>query len=134
MTILARFNMELSRMNATEAFAAFVTRALIPAKARRFAVLASSKKGQRKALNGLCHEFDPAVRAAAICTKDYSKLWKKPCFAFHPRVGFGAEFSTVREAYDELSLDDSWLIVLQDASAGIHRPEARWDDEKLLAG
>ena len=134
MTILARFNMELSRMNATDAFAAFVTRALIPAKARRFAVLASSKKGQRKALNGLCHEFDPAVRAAAICTKDYSKLWKKPCFAFHPRVGFGAEFSTVREAYDELSLDDSWLIVLQDASAGIHRPEARWDDEKLLAG
>jgi hypothetical protein len=49
-------------------------------------------------------------------------------------VGFGAEFSTVREAYDELSLEDSWLIVLQDASAGIHRPEARWGDEKLLAG
>src|SRR6185369_13993899 len=100
----------LSRMNSTEAFAAFVARALIPGKARRFAVLALSKKGQRKALNGLCHEFEPAVRAAAICTKDYSKLWEKPCYAFHQRVGFGAEFSTVREAYDKLSLDDSWLI------------------------
>jgi hypothetical protein len=121
-------------MNATEAFGAFVRRALIPAKARRFAVLASSKKGQRKALNGLGNEFEPAIRAAAIGTKDYSQLWEEPCFAFHPRVGFGARFSTVREAYDELSLDDSWLIVLQDASAGIHRPEARWDHEKLIAG
>jgi hypothetical protein len=121
-------------MNASEAFAAFVRRALIPAKARRFAVLASSKKGHRKALNGLCHEFEPAVRDTAICAKDYSNFWEKPCYAFHPRVGFGVEFSTVRDAYDELSLDDSWLIVLQDASAGIHRPEARWDHEKLIAG
>ncbi len=121
-------------MNATETFTAFVTRVLNPAKARRLAVLVSSDKGQRKVLNGLCHEFQPAIRAAAIRTKDYSQLWEKPCFAFHPRVGFGAEFSTVREAYGELSMDDSWLIVLQDASQGIHRPEARWDDEKLLAG
>jgi hypothetical protein len=121
-------------MNATEAFSAFVTRALVPAKARRFAVLALSKKGQRKAINGLCHEFEPALRDVAIRTKDYTRLWEKPCYAFHSRVGFGAEFSTVRQAYDELSMDDSWLIVLQDASAGIHRPESRWDAERLIAG
>lgn len=75
-----------------------------------------------------------AVRDAAVRTKDYAKLWEKPCYAFHPRVGFGAVYSTVREAYDELALDDSCLILLQDASAGIHRPEARWDDERLIAG
>lgn len=97
-------------------------------------MLASSKKGQRRALDGLCHDFEPAVRDAAVCTKDYSRLWGKPCYAFHPRVGFGGEFSTVRDANDELALDDGWLIVLQDGSAGIHRPEARWDDEKLIAG
>ena len=97
-------------------------------------MLATSKNGQIKALNGLCHEFERSIRDAAVCTKDYSKLWKKPCYVFHSRVGFGTEFLTVRDAYDELALDDSWLIVLQDASAGIHRPEARWDDEKLIVG
>jgi hypothetical protein len=121
-------------MNATEAFTAFVTRVLVPTKARRFAVLASSTKGQRKVLDGLCHEFEPAIRDAAVRTKDYSKLWEKACYVFHSRVGFGTEFSNVRHAYDELAIEDSWLIVLQDASAGIYRPEARWDDEKLIAG
>jgi hypothetical protein len=120
-------------MNATEAFVAFVMRALIPAKARRFAVLAPSKKGQLKILNGLCHDFEPAIREAAVRPKDYSRFWEKPCYAFHARLGFGAEFLTVRNAYDELALDDSWLIVLQNGSAGIHRPEARWDDEKLIS-
>ena len=38
----------------------------------------------------------------------------------------------VRDAYEKLSVEDSWLILLTDASAGIHRPEARWDDEKLI--
>ena len=85
------FNPQLSRMNATEAFVAFVTSALVPAKARRFAVLASSKKGQGKALSGLCHQFEPAVREAAVSPEDYSQLWDKPCYAFHPRVGFGAD-------------------------------------------
>jgi hypothetical protein len=123
-----------SRMNATEAFVTFVTRALTTAKARKFAVLASSKKGQIKALDGLYHDFEPAVRNFAICPKDYSKVWEKPCYAFHARVGFGAEFSTVRHAYDDLAMDDNWLIVLQDGSAAIHRPEARWYDEKLIEG
>lgn len=119
-------------MNASEAFAEFVTRVLVPGKARRFAALSSSTKGQRKVLNGLCHEFDPAVRDSAVQKKNYSKLWDKPCYVFHSRIGFGAEFPNVQDAYKELTLDDSWLILLQDASAGIYRPEARWDDEKLL--
>jgi hypothetical protein len=119
-------------MNASEAFAEFVMRVLVPGKARRFAVLSSSKKGQRKVLNGLCHEFDPAIRDTATSKKNYSKLWDQPCYVFHARIGFGACFPKVRDAYDELSLDDSWLILLRDASAGIYRPEWRWDDEKLI--
>jgi hypothetical protein len=125
---------EISPMNAAETFASFVTRVLEPAKARRFAVLASSKKGQRKALDGLCHDFEPAIRQAANSTKDYSNLWDQPCYAFHPRLGFGTPFSTLREAYQALALEDSWLIVLQDASAGIHRPEWRRDAERLIVG
>ena len=121
-------------MNATEAFTAFVTRVLVPAKARRVGELASSQNGQDKVLEGLCHDFEPAIREATIRTKDYSKLWEQPCYVFHSRIGFGAEFPKVRDAYDKLAIEDSWLILLQDASAGNHRPEARWDDEKLIAG
>jgi hypothetical protein len=124
----------MAPMDATEAFVAFVKRILIPAKASRFTELTSSKKCQRKILDALSHEFERAVREAASRKRDYSKLWEMPCFAFHPRVGFGAEFSNVRVAYDELTLDDGWLILLRDGSAGIFRPEAAWDNEKLIAG
>ncbi len=124
----------LSRMNAPDAFVAFVTSVLVPEKARRFAALASTKKGQGKVLHGLCHKFEPAVLNTAVREKDYSTLWEQPCYAFHSRLGFGAEFPMFCNAYDELSLDDGWLIVLQDASAGVLRPEARWDDEKMIAG
>ena len=121
-------------MNATEALIAFVTRVLVPEKATRIADLAATKKGQRKILDGFCHEFEPSVRKSAACNRDYSNVWEQPCFAFHSQVGFGTEFQTVREAYDKLLLTDGWLIVLKDASAGIHRREARWDDEKLISG
>jgi hypothetical protein len=56
-----------------------------------------------------------------------------PCFVFHTSLGFGVEFQNVRAAYEALATQDSWLILLQDASAGIHRPEARLDVEKLIA-
>jgi hypothetical protein len=120
-------------MNAEEAFAEFVKRVLTPNKARRYAALASSKKGQRKILDGLCHDFEPAIRPTAIHSKNYDNLWAQPCFSFHASIGFGVEFPNVRSAYNQLSVEDSWLIILRDASAGIHRPEAYWDHEKLIA-
>jgi len=120
-------------MNAPDAFVAFVTHVLVPAKARRLAALASTKKGQKRILNGFSQHFEPAVRPATIRPRDYSRLLGEPCFVFHCALGFGVEFPSVRDAYDKLSIDDSWLILLQDASAGIYRPEARWDDEKLIA-
>jgi hypothetical protein len=119
-------------MDAQQAFTHFVQRCLSPEKARRFTELAASKKGQRKILDGLCHEFEPAIRAGAVRRGGYDQLWNSPCFVFDERLGFGVEFASVREAYDALSVGDSWLILLRDASAGIHRPEARWDDEKLI--
>jgi hypothetical protein len=121
-------------MNATGAFVEFVTRILVPAKASRFAALASTTKGHRKILEGLCHDFDAAIRSEAIRERNYDKLWDQPSFVFHSPRGFGVEFSNFRDAYEQMSVDDSWLILLQDASAGIYRPEARWDDEKLIVG
>jgi hypothetical protein len=119
-------------MDAQQAFTQFVQRCLSPEKARRFAELCSSKKGQQKILSGLSHEFEPAVRSETVQKGDHDKFAESSCFVFHQRLGFGIEFGTVREAYDQLSVEDSWLILLQDATAGIHRPEAKWDDEKLI--
>jgi hypothetical protein len=61
-------------MGASEAFQLFVTCVLIPAKARRLAALASSKKGQAKSLESLCHSFAGSIRTEAIHSRDYSPL------------------------------------------------------------
>ena len=119
-------------MDAQQAFTQFVQRCLSPEKARRFTELCASKKGQRKVLAGLYHEFEPAIRSGAVRRVGYDSLWSSSCFVFHQPLGFGVEFASVREAYDQLSVEDGWLILLRDASAGIHRPEARWNDEKLI--
>lgn len=121
-------------MNASDAFVAFVKRVLVPVKAQRFVNLVPTPKGQQKILHGLCHDFETAIRENAICDRDYCKFWDKPCFAFHSKLGFGAAYSKLTDAYNELSRDDSWLIVMQDGTAGIHRPESRWDAEKLIGG
>jgi hypothetical protein len=121
-------------MDAQQVFAKFVNRALLKEKAERFVALSETKKGQRKILDGLCHQFESAIRPDAVRKNNYDKLWSSCCYVFYSPLGFGVEFASVREAYDKLSIADSWLIILHDASAGIHRPEARWDDEKLIIG
>jgi hypothetical protein len=119
-------------MDPQQTFVRFVSRVLAPEKAERFTSLSATKKGQRKILDGLCHEFEPAILPAAVRRTDYDALLDKPCFVFYAPMGFGVEFSAVRDAYEKLSVEDSWLILLTDASAGIHRPEGRWDDETLI--
>jgi hypothetical protein len=119
-------------VDASSAFVAFVQRALEPEKARRFTALAETPKGRRKILQALCHEFEPAIRPDVVQQRRDDIVFAQPCYIFEERVGFGVEAPSVREAYDQLSLHDSWLILLRDASAGIHRPEARWDDEKFI--
>lgn len=122
-------------MVAQQAFTQFVQRCLSPDKARRFTELCGSSKGQRKILAGLYHEFEAAVRSNTARSGGYDRLWDCSCYVFHEPLGFGVEFASVREAYDALSVKDGWLILLRDASAGIHRPEApRWDFEKLIVG
>jgi hypothetical protein len=120
-------------MEATAAFVNFIRRVLTPAKAQRFAALVGKEKGQKRILKGLYHEFEPAIRANAIRKEPYDRVWDQPCFVFAESQGFGVEYASVREAYEEVASYDGWLIVLQDGSAGIHRPEDRWDAEKMLA-
>jgi hypothetical protein len=121
-------------MSAQEAFVEFVKHVLVPAKAARFAAIAETKKGKQRILDGLCHELGPAIRADSVRHSSYDVIWNSPCYVFHSPLGFGVEFTSVREAYDALSGNDGWLILLRDASAAIYRPEAKWDDERLIAG
>jgi hypothetical protein len=119
-------------MSAQEAFKHLVAKCLSPEKARRFTELSANSKGQKKILDGLCHEFGPAILPGAVKSGGYDGLWESPCYAFHQPLGFGVEIASVQEAYDRLSTKDSWLILLRDGSAAIHRPEGQWDDEKLI--
>jgi hypothetical protein len=121
-------------MDPQQAFSNFVQKVIVPEKAERYAALATSKKGHRKIIENLCHHFESSIRVNVICRGDYDRIWALPCYVFSSSCDFGAEFSSVREAYDQLSVEDSWLILLRDGSAGIYRPEDRWDDEKLISG
>ena len=121
-------------MTPTEAFTTLVQATLEPSKARRFAELASSKKGRAKLLDALAHQFESAIRPNAVLPGIVPKMRQSPCYVFHYMRGYGVAFPTLSDAYDDLSADDSWLIVLADGSAGIHRPEARWDAEQVFAG
>jgi hypothetical protein len=120
-------------MEAAVAFVNFVRRVLTPAKAQRYATLAGNVKGHKKILKGLYHDFEAAIRPNAVRKGPYDQVWDQPCFVFAETQGFGVEYVSVREAYEEVSSYDGWLIVLQDGSAGIHRPEGRWDAEKMIA-
>jgi hypothetical protein len=120
-------------MDATAPFIAFVSRLLVPAKRERYQELARSEKGQRKLLDGLCHELHGSIRPECIWPPLYDRFLDEPCLAFHGSIGFGAPRATMRAALDELGSEDSWLIVLGDGSAGAHRPEGRWDAEVLIA-
>ncbi|MGI8978873.1 MAG: hypothetical protein ACR2FY_06580 [Pirellulaceae bacterium] len=120
-------------MTASEAFVKFVSKVLIPAKAKRFSALASTTKGQRSILDALSHDLERAVRSNATKGRHYEDLWTRPCFVFHCTLEFGIEIASVRDAYERLAKDESWLILLQDGSAGIHRPEGHWDNEMIIA-
>jgi len=119
-------------VDAPSAFTAFVRRALEPEKARRFSALAETPKGRRKILQALCHEFESAIRPQVVHAHADDTVFAQPCYIFEEHAGFGVEAPSVREAYDQLSIQDGWLILLRDASAGIHRPEGRWDREKFI--
>ena len=119
-------------MDAQQAFAIFVKKVLLPEQAERFTSFSANPKGQRKILDGLCHRFERAIRSGTVQSSNYGALWEKPCFVFYGPLGFGVEFGSVSDAYDKLSTEGGWLVLLHDASAGIYRPETKWDDEKLI--
>src|SRR5713101_6121526 len=98
-------------MTASEAFVLFVKHALVSAKAARFAALAANKRGQRKIVDAMHHKFELAVRPEVARAMSATELMNQPCYVFSAQDGFGAEFATVREAYDHLSVDDGWLIL-----------------------
>lgn len=120
-------------MDATAPFIVFVSRFLVPTKRRRYQELARSERGRKKLLDGLGHEFRGAIRPECMLRPSYDRLLETPCLVFHSSSGFGLPRASMRVALDELGSDDGWLILLDDGSAGAHRPEGRWDDEVLIA-
>lgn len=118
-------------MNEIEAFSSFVSKALENEKSRRYLSLAGTKKGKKKILDDLCHGFESAILNKNIVDSD-SGYSSKACYLYSGPTGFGIRYDTVLSAYEDVSMDDSWLIISDDGRYGIHRPESRWDDEKKI--
>ena len=119
-------------MNAKEALSRFVQIAMGPDRARRYAALLETKRGMRKILDDLCHGFEEAIDPRLVTESRASMPMNAPCFTFSGSDDCGTEYATMAEAYDALSTGDSWLIIAQDGQSGIHRPEGRWDVEKMI--
>jgi hypothetical protein len=121
-------------MDAAQAFSLFVTRALVAQRASRYSGLSSTANGQRKLLGMLDHDFESAIRPRI---KRGTVNRESKCFVFYAQkdFGFGKEFATVSDAYDQLcDRDGGWLIVASDGLSGIFRPEAHWDAEIEIVG
>ena len=118
-------------MNNVEAVKRFITGVLEKNRAARLCALVSTSKGERKFLRELSHGIEaPAARSDRMTSLRMCD--SMPCYLYWEREGFGAAKASVGEAYNVLSVEDSWLIVSQDGTFGIYRPEARWDDEVAI--
>ena len=104
---------------------------MLPDKARRYVALLETKKGLRKIADDLCHGLEAEIDARLTTTRSKMPM-NSPCFVFKAPNDLGTAHKTMVEAYELLAGDDSWLIVAQDGLAGIHRPEDRWDAERMI--
>jgi len=118
-------------MNAIDALRKFIEGALLPAKARRYISLLGTKNGLKKIVEDLCHGLESEIDPKLTTTRSKMPM-TSACFVFKRPHDLGTEHKTMIEAYDSLAGEDSWLIISQDGLAGIHRPEARWDAEKMI--
>jgi len=118
-------------MNATDALRRFAERALLPDKARRYIALLETKKGLRKIADDLCHGLESEIDPKVTTTRNNMPM-NSPCFVFKAPTDLGTAHKSMAEAYESLAGDDSWFIVSEDGLAGIHRPEDRWDAEKMI--
>lgn len=119
-------------MSADEAFISFARNVLVLEKARRYEALIATPRGRKKFLGCLYHDFDDAILPACERGNDYMAILGFACFVFFEPEGFGAAFASVENAYNKLSDRDGWLILTDDGSAGVYRPENRWDAERMI--
>jgi hypothetical protein len=118
-------------MTAINSLRQFVESALLPDKARRYFALLETKKGLLKIADDLCHGLESEIDARLTTTRGKMPM-SSPCFVFKAPHDMGTPYKTMAEAYATLAASDSWLIVAEDGMAGIHRPENRWDAEKMI--
>lgn len=119
-------------MNEIEAIKKFIKHVATDAKGRRYIALIDSKKGRKKFLAELYHGFLDSLREEIKSKKDHQKFNKSACYIYYEHYGFGILVSSFSEAYDKLSHDEGWVIVAQDASFGVYRPESEWDKEVAI--
>jgi hypothetical protein len=118
-------------MNEIEAIKKFIKHTTTENKSRRYCGLVESKKGRIKFLKELYHGFQGSIREGIKSQKHY-KDNKLPCYAYCAGIEFGLPFETFADAYEKLSCEDGWIIVTQDATFGVYRPESEWDKEVAI--
>ena len=119
-------------MTPEDPFPTFIHAVLVPARAERYATLAAGARGRRRILDALYHDFDAALRPECIRDEPLDALDAAAGLIYHAARGWGIPCDTVAAAREDLALDDGWLILLRDGSAGLYRPEGRDDDTRVI--
>ena len=119
-------------MNSNEVFVRFCNKALVAKKAMRYCELIKTKKGPIKILDMINHDIDNNIRNDTINTNINDNDMNSSCFIFHRNHDFGKQVDTLRAALDSLSQEEGWIVILENGSLAIYRPEGRWDAERTI--
>lgn len=117
-------------MDAQEALGLFLDKALVCKKSRYIGFIKKTATRQ-KFLNTIYHELERSLDHTKRVSSIPKDILSKPAFIFEPPDIFGKKVSSLEEAYDNFM--DSFLVISEDGSFGIHGPETFMDSRAFYS-
>jgi hypothetical protein len=118
-------------MTSEEALRYFLSRALQERWRDRYTSLIQTKRGQKRLLADLWHEFESRLDPAKVVNNLPAEVWAAPAYIFRQNMPFGQEEISVQSAFD--SVEDGCLIIDSNGRYGVHKPEDMVDDIKYFS-
>lgn len=119
-------------MNATELIKRFIDQVVVPTKRERYSSFVESANNRHKFLDVLDHKLESELDLSKAKKSLDEKAWNAGAVLFSSSGSFGAEYSSVKEAYEVAAPEGGWLILDRTGRFAVFRAEGRIDDEKYF--
>ena len=110
----------------------FLDRAVERRARDRYRSVLGTKSGEIVFCSALCHKFESQIRENVLNKNRFEAAWKLPCRLYKSGNEFGERFETMDDAFHEIEMADSWLLVTEDSRYGLHRGEWFHDRDKYI--